>query len=705
TVRTAAMARTAATARMVPGEKRGAQRTAGGGFVMVLARQLLNRGALVAALAFLAMGSPVGALIITGGPTYALPGGGSCSVSGVTANTGGATISCTGVNLGAHTKVYFGIRNASNVNGQSMTGTTPAAASPSVFRYLSNTSSAITYNSSTSINDVLNGATAVNSRLVLTLTAGSASVVAAGGNPANNNNGDIQAVFQINSGSSFTVRADVQASSAFFPSFGSANPNVYDPTHTSSGSGGDDSISRVDVAFYYSDCGDGVIDSPEQCDLGGANGAATSCCTSTCTFRSAGQACRVGGGSNCDLTETCTGSNAACPTDDAPINVGLVCRPGSGDICDANETCTGAPGQGCPADDAPTNTAVVCRVGSVGDFCDMSETCSGTPGATCPADDAPLKINQVCRPGSGDVCDPEERCTGFPGQGCPANVVANPSTVCRVGSGDSCDPSETCTAVPGQACPANVVTPAGTQCRAASGTCDVAEQCTGTAGLTCPANGFASSGTTCDADSSVCTNDECDGNNNCVFDSNLDCEDGNVCTQDSCDAQDGCGSVGQPSNSCTSASKASLKLGNSSNDAVDKVKFLWKGGPALLLDMGDPTQSTRYELCIYDSRGVQSAMGVPPGAGWSSKSTGYRFKDIAAQNDGISLIITKASNLDKAKLKIAGKGVELPDTAAMPLVGPVTAQVYASDGMCWEAEFAESSFRRNDTGRFIAKTP
>ena len=38
-------------------------------------------------------------------------------------------MSCTGVNLAAHTKVYFGIRNTLNVNGNTMTGTAPAARS------------------------------------------------------------------------------------------------------------------------------------------------------------------------------------------------------------------------------------------------------------------------------------------------------------------------------------------------------------------------------------------------------------------------------------------------------------------------------------------------------------------------------------------------------------------------------------------------
>src|SRR5262249_45514378 len=35
-------------------------------------------------------------------------------------------------------------------------------------------------------------------------------------------------------------------------------------------------------------CGDGIVTSGEQCDLGGANGSTTSCCTATCQFRASG---------------------------------------------------------------------------------------------------------------------------------------------------------------------------------------------------------------------------------------------------------------------------------------------------------------------------------------------------------------------------------------------------------------------------------
>src|SRR5262249_40851149 len=142
TDRTVVTDRTGATARMGRGEPRGGLN---GGVMMVFTRlrngqsaadtaaggrqRAVGDAAANAPLVLLGMTTRASALIITGGPTYSLPGGGSCTVSGVTAATGGATVSCTGVNLTSHTNIYFGVRNSTNVNGQTMTGAQPAAAS------------------------------------------------------------------------------------------------------------------------------------------------------------------------------------------------------------------------------------------------------------------------------------------------------------------------------------------------------------------------------------------------------------------------------------------------------------------------------------------------------------------------------------------------------------------------------------------------
>src|SRR4029453_14847067 len=150
-----ATAHTAVTARMGRGDNPMCtqQRSAYGGVVMTLVRpdgghSAAHRHAIcnamrrwrltgvtaAAVLVLLAVASSASALIITGGPTYTLPGGGSCTISGVTSQTGGATVSCTGVNLAAHTNVYFGVRVDTSPNGNTMTGSDPAASSAAVFR-------------------------------------------------------------------------------------------------------------------------------------------------------------------------------------------------------------------------------------------------------------------------------------------------------------------------------------------------------------------------------------------------------------------------------------------------------------------------------------------------------------------------------------------------------------------------------------------
>jgi hypothetical protein len=194
-----------------------------------MSHALTNRLSILAMLVCLSLASNASALILTGGPSYTLPGGGSCTVAGIPSQTGGATLSCTGVNLAAHTHVYFGIRNNLNVNGNTMTGTAPAAGSGAVFDYSSSTASSITYVSTTTVADQINGTQPVSNQLVLTLTAGTATIVATGGTPVNNSFGDIERLFRVTSGS-FSIRVDVKASDPFF-GLGQACPAVFAARH------------------------------------------------------------------------------------------------------------------------------------------------------------------------------------------------------------------------------------------------------------------------------------------------------------------------------------------------------------------------------------------------------------------------------------------------------------------------------------------
>src|SRR5437899_5979411 len=296
----------------------------------------------VAVLAGLGVAARASALTITGGPVYTLPGGGSCTTAGTatSASTGG-TWTCTGVNTSAHTHVYFGMRVDTNANGNTMTGATPAAGS--VFSSVTGTTAtSITYDgSSTTVADQVNGTQTVTNQLVLTTNSG--SVVATGGNPAGNGNGAILDLFSLPTGQtslSVTFTAKINASAPTFAL--QAALTAYDSTHTPASGASD--FSKVDLAFYYSDCGDGVVDSPESCDDGLNNGTAGSCCTTTCTFKTNGTACTDDG--NVCTTDTCNGASATCQH--PPGNSGTTCRSAANE-CDNAELCTGSSST-CPND-------------------------------------------------------------------------------------------------------------------------------------------------------------------------------------------------------------------------------------------------------------------------------------------------------------------------------------------------------------------
>lgn len=276
------------------------------------------------------------------------------------------------------------------------------------------------------------------------------------------------------------------------------------------------------VAIALAVCGDSVLDGGEQCDVGGNNGASTSCCAADCTLKPSTAVCRPANGL-CDVAETCTGTLPTCPANayktagtvcrapqgpcdaaemcsglstSCPVNAfyanGTVCRPAVG-VCDDAEVCTGLGAQ-CPADAFKSNT-FLCRA-SGGD-CDLPEYCSGSV-ATCPPD-ALIVAGAVCRPAAGG-CDVAERCDGT-NVSCPVDTLKSASTECRPAAGD-CDVAENCTGVDA-ACPADELKDDSTLCRASAGDCDSPEYCSGI-NPRCPLDALAPLGTLCRASVGEC---------------------------------------------------------------------------------------------------------------------------------------------------------------------------------------------------------
>ncbi len=216
-------------------------------------------GVVVSLATILWLGVPVSGLQITGGPVYELPKGGSCLVTGIPGAGSGTHYACSGVDLGAYTHVYFGIKNAAcdkvhgkkscpaNPNGNSMNGSPFTAGGDAIFTIDSFDRNSITYQSKTGIVNELASpnASAVTSHLTLTVTDGAATVVPTKGTPADTGWGDIGYLFKIDS-ASFSVTVTIVANSPDY--VGLADSAVFDPTHTPEGT--QDSTS-VDLAFYY----------------------------------------------------------------------------------------------------------------------------------------------------------------------------------------------------------------------------------------------------------------------------------------------------------------------------------------------------------------------------------------------------------------------------------------------------------------------
>lgn len=170
-----------------------------------------------------------------------------------------------------------------------------------------------------------------------------------------------------------------------------------------------------------------------------------------------------------------------------------------------------------------------------------------------------------------------------------------------------------------------------------------------------------------------------------------------------------------PSEACrapTRPGKASLVLKQGATDAKDALVWKWGSGAATLLsELGEPLESSDYQLCVYDgSKLAQPRLdAAAPAAGtcagspcWKATKTGFKYKDKERTPDGLLALAVKAGDAGKAKAALKGKGVELT-LPALPLVAPVTAQLFRSDGaLCWAASYGTPT--RNDAGLFKAKS-
>jgi hypothetical protein len=128
------------------------------------------------------------------------------------------------------------------------------------------------------------------------------------------------------------------------------------------------------------------------------------------------------------------------------------------------------------------------------------------------------------------------------------------------------------------------------------------------------------------------------------------------------------------------------------------LKWNWRNGEATTAaELGDPTTSTSYAMCIYrrinatEDLGLVLAAEAPAGAmsgtrpSWSMRAGGpIKFTSRFGNAAGLTSISVRPAQTGHTRIKVRGKGkaLDLNSTHGVP---PVIAQLRASNGTCFEA--------------------
>jgi hypothetical protein len=76
---------------------------------------------------------------------------------------------------------------------------------------------------------------------------------------------------------------------------------------------------------------------------------------------------------------------------------------------------------------------------------------------------------------------------------------------------------------------------------------------------------------------------------------------------------------------------------------------------------------------------------------WKTKgSSGYGYKDLSLDPDGLKLMRVKSSSTGDGQITVKGKGANLGFYRLDLLSPPLTVQVKASNGKCWGATFSSA---------------
>ena len=167
---------------------------------------------------------------------------------------------------------------------------------------------------------------------------------------------------------------------------------------------------------------------------------------------------------------------------------------------------------------------------------------------------------------------------------------------------------------------------------------------------------------------------------------------------------------------CTTGLKSSIQIRDNADPGKRGIKWkLSRGDAVVQADLGDPTTTTEYSLCVYDETGdvasLATSLQVDPGPAWDDRDPkGFKHKDKTGTPQGVQQVQMKTGESGKTKAQVKAKGantvmpVPISPLEYFDLDSRVTVQLIASDvAHCWTTEFTAA--KKNDGSQFKAKSP
>jgi len=244
----------------------------------------------------------------------------------------------------------------------------------------------------------------------------------------------------------------------------------------------------------------------------------------------------------------------------------------------------------------------------------------------------------------------------------------------RVDPGESCDEGMNSS---GCCTPTCDFKPDGATC--GTSPCQTATTCSSgvCSGIPKPA------GTTCDLDGRPCTKDSCDGGGACIAGPCSPC-----CVGSSC--------VFAP-RSCKRPidGAASVLIKSTADGRRNRIRFRIDHAEATAEeDLGDPTTSSDYQLCVFTFGGPLESPALlfdataPAGASWArTRSGGVRYRRPDHAPEGLAAIRVDPGAEGDARVKVTGRGPLLDVPFPIGFVANPLIMQLGHAGTCWGASF------------------